>query len=1215
MVRYLVKGLLFFFHISYLTGFVYSEDILGCGGFVKSDIDINFSQVEVKLYTKQGSLKDHTDCAPNNGYYFLPLYDKGEYILKIEPPAGWSFEPKEVILNVDGTTDQCSQGKDINFIFKGFAITGKVVSSGTNVGPKGIKVSLHPDSDRGSLPFQEVPTSENGDFQFTPVLPGKYLVKASHPRWKLSKNSVTIHLVKENVKIPPNSLVVRGYDVSGLVTSDNEPIKGVSFVLFQAEGVHPVGDIQDCDKSPLKGFKMSGVSPLCHVNSDERGQFVFPSLPPNTYKVVPHYEGPHSIKFDVRPVEVVFTVGHESLKIDTEFKVKGFSVSGRVLLRSGGKGIEGALVLLDGKVSSTTKADGSYHLENMQAGSYLLQVQARDMKFPEMNVKITPNTPQLADVFPSSFKVCGHVAPHKLISGTTDSGSSSVVLTKEGSTSQPIIVDAQKDTGEFCVFLEPGKYQGKVKVSELEKSRGLQFFPTVRVIEVLDRPILSGIEFSQLKVKLTGQVICLAGGSNCEDISVHLQAIPGDNNEARVPVAFETAKGGVYTFKDILPGRYQVSVEKDDWCWDVSSQTVTVDPSESTVVPFKQVGYTVAFMSSHETEVHYKLQFSGNTPATTGKLMVKRGTTKSCVAAAGTYDFTPVGCHGYAQSSVRWNTASGSATPIRLIAVAHIMGGRVVSTENVKDMYINVLSSEDGKLKTRLGPLIPKPADGKLAYNFELMVAEGENLMLEPTASVLLFSPPKGSLVGAKDCIYSAVELHAERGRLVEGKVIPPSAGIKVTVTKGPNDEVVVMTETSEDGKFKIGPLQGGIDYKVKAEKEGFVLTGPDANGNFNAHKLAEVIVEVLDKADGKPLQGVLLSLSGGESFRRNSQTAADGKMTFSSLSPSEYFLRPMMKEYRFEPPSKMITVQEGATVNLQLHGHRVAYSAYGTVTSLNGEPEEGVVVEAIGQDKCSHFQEESSTEASGQFRIRGLQPECDYIVRMKEGPEVNQHVQRATPLGIPVKAADGDVTGLRLIVFHPLNQMDLTVHVQATSPEHLRTLRAKLCREDSPESPVHIMKVDPTNGKSPPSRGISSAMLVFPSLPADGRGYFLQLQSSLSHATHSYTTHAVHFKANSSFKLVKLSFKPEQKIMEQELGHSSYFALPLMIIGLLVYLNQQKVLPFLNWVSQSLSNSLVTGVNTTRVNNMPTDHNVADAVMVEQIMNVTKRKVKPRKT
>lgn len=45
---------------------------------------------------------------------------------QVEPPPGWSFEPTEVKLNVDGSTDICSQGKDINFIFKGFGITGRV---------------------------------------------------------------------------------------------------------------------------------------------------------------------------------------------------------------------------------------------------------------------------------------------------------------------------------------------------------------------------------------------------------------------------------------------------------------------------------------------------------------------------------------------------------------------------------------------------------------------------------------------------------------------------------------------------------------------------------------------------------------------------------------------------------------------------------------------------------------------------------------------------------------------------------------------------------------------------------------------------------------------------------------------------------------------------------------------------------------------------------
>lgn len=62
--------------------------------------------------------------------------------------------------------------------------------------------------------------------------------------------------------------------------------------------------------------------------------------------------------------------------------------------------------------------------------------------------------------------------------------------------------------------------------------------------------------------------------------------------------------------------------------------------------------------------------------------------------------------------------------------------------------------------------------------------------------------------------------------------------------------------------------------------------------------------------------------------------------------------------------------------------GERVAYSALGSVTSLSGDPEPGVVVEAVGQgsQQCSQLQEESSTETSGQFRIRGLNPQVGKV-------------------------------------------------------------------------------------------------------------------------------------------------------------------------------------------------------------------------------------------
>ena len=44
-------------------------------------------------------------------------------------------------------------------------------------------------------------------------------------------------------------------------------------------------------------------------------------------------------------------------------------------------------------------------------------------------------------------------------------------------------------------------------------------------------------------------------------------------------------------------------------------------------------------------------------------------------------------------------------------------------------------------------------------------------------------------------------------------------------------------------------------------------------------------------------------------------------------------------------------------------------------MTSLNGEPEPGVIIEAMGQSEgCHNLQEESKTEVDGTYRLRGLQ-------------------------------------------------------------------------------------------------------------------------------------------------------------------------------------------------------------------------------------------------
>ena len=186
--------------------------------------------------------------------------------------------------------------------------------------------------------------------------------------------------------------------------------------------------------------------------------------------------------------------------------------------------------------------------------------------------------------------------------------------------------------------------------------------------------------------------------------------------------------------------------------------------------------------------------------------------------------------------------------------------------------------------------------------------------------------------------------------------------------------------------------------------------------GSFTAKKLASVLVRLVDE-QGAPLPGVLVSLSGGENnYRTNEQTGPNGSLSFLGLSPGEYFVKPVLKEYEFEPRSKLITVKEGAEELVEVTAKRIAFSLYGSVTGLKGEPEAGGTMEAIGQGEGTKYQEEATTGQvtsknlqifiqlsfhviiqDGKLRIRGLQPSCSYQLGLKS-TRSNIHVERTIP-------------------------------------------------------------------------------------------------------------------------------------------------------------------------------------------------------------------------
>jgi hypothetical protein len=165
-----------------------------------------------------------------------------------------------------------------------------------------------------------------------------------------------------------------------------------------------------------------------------------------------------------------------------------------------------------------------------------------------------------------------------------------------------------------------------------------------------------------------------------------------------------------------------------------------------------------------------------------------------------------------------------------------------------------------------------------------------------------------------------------------------------------------------------------------------------------------------------------------------------DGKFNFMNLAPGNYYLRPVLKEYLFDPPSLSISVTDGGDHTVTIKSTRVAYSAYGTVKSLNADPEKFVTVEAIGE---TDEYEQTQTDALGSYRIRGLLPGKKYRIAVK-----SSELERSSPVAIETLVAKEDVTGNDFVVFRrPTNA--LVYGTVNTPAEHISTLQLTLKSEE----------------------------------------------------------------------------------------------------------------------------------------------------------------------
>nr|DBA20275.1 TPA: hypothetical protein GDO54_015987 [Pyxicephalus adspersus] len=625
--------------------------VVGCGGFVKSEVDINYSLIEIKLYTKQGTLKYQTDCAPNNGYFMIPLYDKGDFILKIEPPLGWSFEPTSVLLHVDGVNDICTKGEDVNFVFTGFSVNGKVLSRNQDLGPGGVQVSLRK-ANSGAI-LQTTTTQQGGKYSFNKVLPGDYEIVASHPTWTFKEATTVVQVTNSNAHAS-SPLIVAGYDVSGSVRSDGEPMKGVMFLLFSSTIKRE--DILGCNLAPIESFQNKDmlISYLCHVTSNEDGSFTFLSLPSGDYSVIPFYRG-ERITFDVAPSRLDFTVEHDSLRLEPVFHVMGFSVTGRVLNGPEGEGVADAVVILNNQMKVTTNADGSFRLENMTAGTYSIDAKKEHIFFDTLTVKIAPNTPQLADIIATRFSVCGDIFITHFPEGMKSMNKYKVTLTPQDKERTSVLTTESDTQGRFCFQARRGSYNIQVSVPEAELKAGLALKPAMYPVTVMDKEVMD-VSFSQFMASISGKVSCL---DVCGDLTVTLQSMSRQREKRSLQIHSKT-ESVTFNFEDILPGKYKASIIQEDWCWKNKSVEFEVTDENVVGVEFRQTGYMLRCSLSHAITLEFYQD--GNGPEHVGVYNLTKGVNRFCLSKPGVYKVTPRSCHRFEHAYYTYDTSGEKIT-------------------------------------------------------------------------------------------------------------------------------------------------------------------------------------------------------------------------------------------------------------------------------------------------------------------------------------------------------------------------------------------------------------------------------------------------------------------------------------------------------------------------------------------------------------------------
>lgn len=297
------------------------------------------------------------------------------------------------------------------------------------------------------------------------------------------------------------------------------------------------------------------------------------------------------------------------------------------------------------------------------------------------------------------------------------------------------------------------------------------------------------------------------------------------------------------------------------------------------------------------------------------------------------------------------------------------------------------------------------------------------------------------------------------RGLFIDGTTNPPVVDANVTLyrlpTKNENDgstvdidgkSMILVTSVFTDnmGQFRFGPLSNIDMYHVTVQKVGHVFTRASASSyDYHSEKLASILAQIKD-VDGVFL---LLTSSSASMRRKTATTDSTGEVLFTDLQPGNYYLRPQLREYKFQPEDASIDLKSGDEVIASFQAQRIAFSCYGQITSINNEPESGLIIDAIGVENCENVARESAkTDLNGQFRLAALQPGCRYRLQYRMNPSdaSQSDIVQIEPKNQLIDIGETDLHNIHLYTIKKPTDVDVNVYVQ-TQPQFYNQIKVIL--------------------------------------------------------------------------------------------------------------------------------------------------------------------------